>query len=80
MGRKKRSAKELFIIDLMDMESELREIDEKGEAGIKEGFVDRFESICCNVNENCPKEKPFWREIKRLSKKLVKRGLFSSLW
>lgn len=76
----KRSAKDSYVISLMDLAAELKKIDEKGEDAIKEGFAERFGSILSISNEKCPKERPYLKEIAKLCKKLVKKGVFSSLF
>lgn len=74
----KRSAKDSYIIKLMDLARELKSIEEKGEGAIKEGFADRMEILSIS-NEKCPKEKPFLKEIKKICDRLRKKGAFSSL-
>lgn len=71
------SAKNNFVKDLINLCEELEKIDETGK--IKEGFGERYGEIMSIANPKCPKEKPWIKIILKLSKKLVKRGLFSSL-
>ena len=71
------SAKGKFVKDLINLNDEMTKIDETGK--IKDGFVDRYGETMSIANPKCSKEKPWIKSIFMLSKKLVKKGLFSSL-
>ena len=72
-----KSAKNKFVVDLINLSEEMEKMDKTGK--VKHDFGERYGEIMSISNEKCPKEKPWIKLILKLSKKLVKKGLFSAL-
>jgi hypothetical protein len=68
-----RSAKNKFVVDLIKLSEEMEKMDETGK--MKGDFIERYGEIMSISNENCPKERPWIKLIKKLSKKLLKKDL-----